>query len=322
MSNQREMPLTPQRGWYSWHLHLSSTARSMHDRVILDVVEPVVGAVAPSGFFFIRYWQAGPHVRLRMHGLSPGSARRAEALLAERLPAAVELRGDEQPIDRDQFGLQAASLATAGEQGRSLPVETLCEPGVYRARYEPEFDRYGGADLVPLSERLFEKSSRVVLDILREGPGLWARANSAATAVAAAILALGNPELGRAFCAHGLAFWRGYCDSLGFPGKVIAQVVRSGQRNGDQLARQSGTLFRQAEHGPMRPWASAVREALPIWRESLPLPGGRATALSVLSSHVHMVHNRLGLVAHEEMFSYVSLNRVLEIIGDPEPKAA
>lgn len=311
------MPPGAELAWHAWHLHLSSPARSMHDRVILDVVEPVVSAVAPSGFFFIRYWQAGPHVRLRMRGLTPESARCAESMLTERLSSAVKLQGDEKPVDLAQFGLQAATLATAGEQGNVMPVEALRAAGVYCAPYEPELDRYGGSGLMPMSEQLFELSSRAVLDILLKSPGLWARANWAAAAVAAAVLALSGPEIRRAFCAHGVEFWRDYCENLGFPANVIDQITRSGQRNGDRLAKQSLALFRQAERGPVEAWARAIRRAVPVWRESLPLPGGRATALSVLSSHVHMVHNRLGLVPHEEMFSYVSLGRVLETAGEP-----
>lgn len=311
-----------EQGWRSWHLHLSSSAKSMHDRVIVDVVGPVVEAVAPESFFFIRYWQGGPHVRLRMRGLDARAARRAESLLAERLAAALELRGDERPLDRDHFGLQAASLATAGEQGKSLPVEALREPGVHHARYEPEFGRYGGAGLITVSERLFEQSSRAVLEILRESPGLWARTVSALTAVAGATLALRNPEIGRAFCAGGAAFWRGYCVRLGFPGAVIAQVEEAGRKNGRRLARQADRLFERAAQGPAGEWTRAVSEAVPVWRDALPVPGERATGVSVLSSHVHMFHNRLGLVAHEEMFSYITLSEMLGATGEPGSEAA
>jgi thiopeptide-type bacteriocin biosynthesis protein len=322
MSSHDDMPPGTEPEWQAWHLHLSSPARSMHDRVILDVVEPVVSATAPSGFFFMRYWQAGPHVRLRMQGLTPASARRAETMLAERLGAAVELQGDEEPLDPAQFGLQAASLATAGEQGDVLPVETLRTAGVYRAPYEPELDRYGGAGLMPLTEQLFELSSRAVLDMLHQAPGLWTRANWAATAIAAALLALSGPEVRRAFCAHGVEFWRDYLTNLGFPAHVIDQVTRSGERNGDRLAKQSAMLFGQAERGPVEAWARGIRRAVPLWREALsPAPGG-TSALSVLASHVHMVHNRLGLVPHEEMFNYVSLGRVLETAGEPGNVAA
>jgi thiopeptide-type bacteriocin biosynthesis protein len=322
MSTQNKTPPASERGWHSWHLHLASTARSMHDRVILDVVEPVVDAATPGCFFFIRYWQGGPHVRLRMQGLEPGSARRAESLLRELLPAALELKGDEQPLDPDHFGLQAVSLATAGEQGTPLPVEALRDPGVYRARYEPEFGRYGGAELIPLSERLFGQSSRTVLEILHESPRLWARALSAATAVAAAVLALGNSDIARSFCVGGAAFWRRYCRNLGFPDTVVAQVERSGRQNGQRLATHPELLFEQAEQGPIGAWARAVNEAVPVWRQALPVPGGRASAMSVLTSHVHMLHNRLGLIAHEEMFSYISLGHMLEAIGRPGSEAA
>lgn len=310
------------RGWRSWHLHLNSTARSVHDRVITDVVEPVVDATAPEGFFFMRYWQGGPHVRLRLRGLDPGSARRAESLLTERLPAALELRGEERPLDRDHFGLQAASLATAGEQGKQLPVDPLRAPGVHRASYEPEFGRYGEAELMDVSERLFEQSSRAVLEILRGSPGLWARTVSALTAVAAASLVLEAPEAGRAFCVGGAAFWRGYCANLGFPAKVIAQVEEAGRKNGQRLARQPGKLFERAGEGPVGAWGRAIGEALPAWQRSLPAPGGHATAISVLSSHVHMFHNRLGLVAHEEMFSYLSLRSMMDAARGQPAEAA
>ncbi len=322
MSTQGEMPLTADRGWHSWHLHLSSTARSMHDRVILDVVEPVIDAVIPDCFFFIRYWQGGPHVRVRMRGLTQASARRAESLLKERIPPALELAGNERPLDRDQFGLQAASLAAAGEAGKPLPVEALREPGVHRARYEPEVGRYGEGELMELSERLFEQSSRTVLEIMRQAPGLWERALSAASAVAAVILTLDNLELARTFCAGGADFWRDYCAKLGFPDKVIAQVEKSGRQNGMRLARRPELLFERADRGPVGTWAETIKDAVQVWRRELPVPGGRATALSLLTSHVHMLHNRLGLVPHEEMFSYLSLGHVLDAIAETGSEAA
>jgi len=305
-------PLRSERGWYYWELHVPSSARSAHDRVILDVVEPVVTAAKPRSFFFLRYWQGGPHIRLRMRDLSPDAARQAESMLRELFGLAIRLRADEAPIDPDAYGLHAASLAGAGEGGRTLPVEPLRAPGIYRAYYEPEYERYGTGDLMELSERLFERSSRTTLSILRESPGLWERALLAASSLATVILDLDNPDLARAFCARGTLFWRHYCTSMGFPEKVIAQVLRSGEQNGRRLAKHPEELYARAQYGPVTSWVDAIREAVPIWRRALPVPGGVATAPSLLSSHVHMLHNRLGLIAHEEMFSYVSLGTMLD----------
>lgn len=322
MSKTDEMPLASERGWYSWHLHLPSTARSVYDRVILDVVEPVVTTVAPPCSFFMRYWQAGPHIRLRMRGLEPAAACQAWSMLSDLLGPATKLRAEEKPVDQARFGLQAASLASAGEQDGPLPVEPLRAPGVYSVRYEPEFGRYGDGDLMEMTERLFERSSLTVLDILRGSPGLWERALLASCAVAAAVLALDDGELARAYCASGMMFWHRYCTKLGFSDAVIAQVERSGRQNGRRLAKNPGELFAQAKQGPVGEWAQAINEAVQVWRRELPDPALRPNVISVLTSHVHMLHNRLGLIAHEEMFSYVSLSGMLDEIGLRESTAA
>ena len=65
--------------WSSWHLHLATTARSAHDRVLTDVIGPTIGELAPgTPWFFIRYWQAGPHLRLRMRDVDPDAYDRVE----------------------------------------------------------------------------------------------------------------------------------------------------------------------------------------------------------------------------------------------------
>jgi thiopeptide-type bacteriocin biosynthesis protein len=213
-------------------------------------------------------------------------------------------------------------LASAGEQDGPLPVGSLRAPGVYGMRYEPEFGRYGDDHLMELSERLFQRSSRTVLDILHESPGLWERALLASSAVAAAMLALQDSDLARAFCASGMLFWRQYCAKLGFSDTVIAQVERSGRQNGRRLAKDPDQLFAQAKQGPVGAWAHAINEAVHVWRRDLPEPPVRPNPISVLISHVHMLHNRLGLIAHEEMFSYVSLSNMLEETTLPETTAA
>jgi thiopeptide-type bacteriocin biosynthesis protein len=299
-------------GWHSWHLHLPSGARSMHDRVITDVVGPVAAELAPRGYFFMRYWQRGPHVRVRFQGLSPQDAARVQAALAGRLPAAIVPRDGESMLDAAAFGAQSASLAAAGEGGRSLPVEAVLPPGVHSAVYEPELDRYGGADLMPLSERLFRSSSDAVLAILGDGPGLWERAQLAATATALIALSLGHPAATRTYCGGAAAFWRGYCNRLGFPAALVAQAERAGRQQGERWAAAPEQIRLPGEAGPTGDWARQVTAAVSTWRDALPLPAGRATAMSVLTSHVHMFHNRLGLTAREELFSYLGLSHLLD----------
>ena len=79
--------------WHPWHLHLASDARSLQDRVVTDVIAPVVGDLGGRPWFFIRYWQAGPHLRLRIGDLDEQSSASAEQSLRERLAVSQARRG-------------------------------------------------------------------------------------------------------------------------------------------------------------------------------------------------------------------------------------
>uniref|UniRef100_UPI00278BC8A2 lantibiotic dehydratase C-terminal domain-containing protein n=1 Tax=Streptomyces venezuelae TaxID=54571 RepID=UPI00278BC8A2 len=83
-------PATPRRtAWTAWHLHLGTTARSAHDRVVTDVIGPTIRELDPgTPWFFIRYWQSGPHLRLRVGDLDEAARARVAAALTARLAVA------------------------------------------------------------------------------------------------------------------------------------------------------------------------------------------------------------------------------------------
>jgi thiopeptide-type bacteriocin biosynthesis protein len=117
------------------------TGNGTADRVLTDVVEPVVRAAldtsAAERWFFVRYGDPDFHVRLRMNG----DPRR---LAAEVLPLLRE---------------KAEPLLADGVMWR-LQLDT----------YERELRRYGGDEGIGLSEELFRHDSDAVLAIVRT---LW-----------------------------------------------------------------------------------------------------------------------------------------------------
>ncbi|MFD0776401.1 lantibiotic dehydratase C-terminal domain-containing protein, partial [Streptomonospora algeriensis] len=151
--------------WCAWHLHLGTSARSAHDRVLSEVVGPAVDSVPGRPWFFIRYWQAGPHVRLRIGDLDAQERRDLGALLADRLAEAGRLAEGEEPLSPEGYAADAQRM-TVGETGGNRYVEEMRAPGVHPADYEPEVDRYGGAGLMPRAERLFQLSSELVRGLL------------------------------------------------------------------------------------------------------------------------------------------------------------
>ncbi|MFC4309113.1 lantibiotic dehydratase [Steroidobacter flavus] len=112
------------------------------DSVLIDAVAPVIAELreegAIDGWFFIRYSDPDPHLRVRLHG-QPARLN-AEALTRMH-----------------------ARLAPLLEQGRLWRVEL--------ATYERETLRYGGTDNIERTEQLFAIDSDAVLETMASCQG-------------------------------------------------------------------------------------------------------------------------------------------------------
>ncbi|AZM93690.1 thiopeptide-type bacteriocin biosynthesis protein [Streptomyces sp. W1SF4] len=295
----------PTGTWTAWHLHLPSSARSVHDRVLHEAVAPAVAAHPGRPWFFVRYWQAGPHLRLRLAGLTPDEAHATEHRLREALPGAAALRDGEEPFGDAAFGREAQRLARAGEDGSALSPGTPPLPtGVYGAAYEPEYERYGGAGLMPLSESLFTLSSSLVLGFLSSRPrGRRARALFALGAAACAAAALGDGTDAEAFRAHGLASWRRWLLGYGHaPDEVDQWVAAAGTAPGEAGQERAVLASAASAAGPLAAWRRELTAAAAVWRSTPGVQPGR-----LLFSHLHMLHNRLGLGIPDELLTYARL---------------
>lgn len=293
--------------WTAWHLHLGSSASTVHDRVLTDVVVPVVESLRDKPWFFLRYWQGGPHLRLRIGDLSGAERRGAEADLEKRLEEAGRLSPDEAPLDVVAFEEEARRLAAAGDRtdgDRTDSDGSAAEPlppGVHRAGYDPEYERYGGRSLMPATERLFQVSSELAVAIVRGAPSRRARMVAALRATFAAGTALGEGDA-TSFYRLGTDAWRSMVGA-GF-GYTAEQLDAWCAPDGAD-ARAAELLNASAGHGPYTGWHTALAAHAGKVRQSSELHPGR-----VLFSHVHMLHNRIGLSLVDEMRTYARLGRL------------
>lgn len=293
--------------WASWHLHLASTARGRHDRALLEVVGPTVGSVPGRPWFFIRYWQAGPHLRVRVGDLDPDERARVEQSLRHRFALTSEGVAGEEEIAPDTYRAQATRLAAVGESAGPLAVAQLLPAGVHRAEYEPEVERYGGPAVLAESERLFHLSSELVLGFLRSEPSTGARMALAVRTTWCAAATLGGPAEQRAFYRRGaqvsrsLALAYGYSvDDVGRLDRAVRDAVRSSRRP-SATGSGPGPAPRPAD-GPIGRWSTGVAGLVRTLRRGTP-----AEPESVIGSHVHMFHNRLGLTTFDELQTYLRL---------------
>jgi hypothetical protein len=302
-------PLT--RTWHSWHLHAGSFDPQELETIVTRVVAPTItGLVRDDGpdaparpWFFMRYWQNGPHVRFRVADLADDQVEFVTASLSGRMAALPAARS---VLDQERYLEAIGGVAAAGEGDGALETGMLREPGVYRALYQPEFERYGGAELLPLSEDLFRISSVVTVRAcgLRTDGGRTF--GDGVESMAAAMSAWpGDPvELLTAVRDS----WTAFLEQA-FP--QVADTVQPVAAAKAELLRGAAGAVRGLVGGATNrwtPWTAPLADATRLWLTEL----GEQRARGVFVSHLHMTQNRLGVSAGREAHISATLLNLLD----------
>ena len=303
--------------WFAMHVFLSDAQRA--DAFLLDWLAPQVQTLLAArqarSWFFVRYWDGGPHLRVRLQGL--GAAARAALLANTR--AAVPAYTNPQPPSRDSY------YAHHGFDGRPLDPATLAwhaEGSVVVLPYEPEWVRYGGVPAMAVNERLFDLSSTLAVPLLHASRGDPLRRLAQAASVMP-MFALGwqaDVHKVASFFETYAAFWEAYSPQTRAFAQQLAQVpaavssaqcevlarqVQAAAGAGDTSLRSPQALLRAGVAAAIAQWAelhATGRLVLPFNGQPAQGPGAwDACVQSMLSSQLHMLNNRLGLVPAQEV---------------------
>lgn len=281
--------------WRSYHIFYYDVNR--HDFAILQGVAPLVDRLYDGGlidgFFFIRYHDMGPHVRLRLR--CPGARAAASA--------------EEITLDfwRD-FLLEHPS------QDIELPYRrTRPNNSVHSIRYEPEVGRYGGPGGVAIAERHFEDSSRIAIDVLRSVSSSSARRERtllAATQLVAMVALSGGfrGERLSAFFRDHLTHKRMHSPASGGLPDAASEALERRFRLLD--AMYAGPASEATETNPVGWWKVSLDRTCELLRsyleghpeydqENPSLACNRKYGL-ILQSYIHMLLNRVGFWGRSE----------------------
>lgn len=275
---------TTVRRWTSLHCFLHWSRPNVDD-FLTTAVRPIFDGARADGlladWFFIRYWEGGPHLRLRARGLTDPDRVRA------RLAAAAA-----------DVARPAVDLPPAG----SVP---FAHGTVEEIEYRPETDRYGGIAALPVAERMFCRSTEVALDVLQSAPAA-ARMNVAVGLVYATALGLGLDDLATARWLRAAAgAWRWAAEVEMLPAAaVLSNATRTLSTHADALRERLATLRSDLDtrRGIEARWAREVAAA----HQELAGPDTPPDLrwLIVWASQTHMLCNRLGLAPDEERALY------------------
>ncbi|MEM6794274.1 MAG: thiopeptide-type bacteriocin biosynthesis protein [Acidobacteriota bacterium] len=277
----------PKSRWYAWHLHDRGNRNELLRRLEPLAVGWLAEGVA-EGLFFVRYGLGGPHIRLRVALPSAEAAARCgEALRAhaeafwDRLPPA------EGPSDARILEINRRLLAA--EPGGD-PQEIVADRTVVEAEYRPEVERYGGPRGLELSHALFTLSSLACWAELRgSDPGPVDQLGNLLGVNLA--VAADFADLMRLVRYPPAAAWR---QSQGLVARADEVFVGHSQAFAELLASLASSAGPSGGH-----WAPFTEAVLAVGRWlGREIPAQRAR---VLSSHVHMTANRLGLSNRGEL---------------------
>jgi thiopeptide-type bacteriocin biosynthesis protein len=306
------------------------------DEVVLELAEPFVRRCQREGWidgwFFIRYSEYGPHVRLRLHG-------RAEVLDEVVWPALrehVRARHPDVAFERpDVPAMPVYPPPPPASPPESPPEQEEAPFAVTHAAlidYEPETERYGGPEGVRLAERMFEVSSEACCSLLQKtsrterssrlGKGLltmvelfhvFSNGDRAAAARWANQYNIGYLRgVARDEEARGAwlgAFDSGYGSQADTLGEYVEEVwsrMDEGESLSDALDLYRDGLLEVRGHfrelfdagkliGPMGTYTA--------WETAV---GG------ICSSYLHMTNNRLGITIQEESYLAYLIMRTLQ----------
>jgi thiopeptide-type bacteriocin biosynthesis protein len=294
-------------GWHSLHVHRYGG----QDEFLVDGLAPVVASLresgAVSGFFFLRYWQGGHHVRVRLR-LAAADAEQVLAEVTAKLGGYLAEFPSGADFDAEEFRREAQPTMAALENEQAEPVYP--PDTIRRVPYEPELAKYGGGPGVAVAEEFFGRSSETVLATL---PGLAGRSGKR--------LGTGLSMMLRGLCAAGLSpaamadFFAHYC--LLWSPYTFEQFVATWpdllRARHDATLAHAEAVLAHADSLAGDPFAAAVAGA---WSavdaradEILPavtLLGPQAPASRrrqvLLVSYLHTHNNRLGLIPEHESF--------------------
>jgi thiopeptide-type bacteriocin biosynthesis protein len=288
------------------------------DDIVLQVLKPIIGTLVQTGqilsAFFIRYWELGPHVRLRLltaPALASAVESYVEDQVAMRLPPRAHARPESVPVN-----------------GRQSPA-----PGLWWVPYEPEIERYGGRLGVSIAEELFAYSTTMAIELL-EGirSDAYDRRGIALASTIAALepLVVGDATEGRAISRLYQHLVTGTWDpqSLAMHDAAFMAGVATQE---SALREQTWTLWAASNGGalptPMDLYSGAFRfarrrlSALAGAGELFQRAGAAASAREAIRhlapSYLHMTNNRLGISRLNEGY----LANILYLNLDPRNHA-
>lgn len=145
--------------WKSYHIFYHNLEK--HDELIhqlSSLAREYVLKKEAEKWFFLRYWEGGPHIRFRLLGIGEEVDYKIITVINEFIkknPALYEFNKEEYYKDHKFDGKEINSKDLIWHENGEI----------INFKYSPEYGRYGGHDVMNYSENIFMVTSNLADDI-------------------------------------------------------------------------------------------------------------------------------------------------------------
>jgi hypothetical protein len=301
--------------WTSAHLFYQGDFDLLIVKVVGPLVEQIRMADPTTEFFFLRYWEGGPHVRLR---ISSESSTTYRPLIELRALEFFDAFPSNDRLTNPRLFVEYSSALAERERVHIMPVR-YPNDSIQFIDYTFDSQRYGATR--EAVEKHFYESSRLALGLLNKALSIDQRQAVAFTAVLLSFAACHSKEneIGELI----LSSW----GSWGFenpqdPERQQALLKAYQERKGELTAMAHGIL-----HSARSGSASSADVFAAGWFSSLrnlfgSLKGADRKRRLIVDACAHMLMNRLGLSPSREGYvRYLAAHAAMDVWqGNSEAK--
>jgi hypothetical protein len=332
--------------WVSIHVYHPADPGDLVTSCVAPAVTRLVRRGRARGWFFLRYWEGGTHVRVRV-ATTPELAATVKTELHDAFAGYLARNPAHSTITPGQYAELAAQLAR--NEGREDYERALLPPGsVLDVAYRPEHDVYGSGATMAAAERHFMESTELAVDILSTATPLDIR-RGLALFLGLVTLADYEPDLARlatSFKAVGGNAQQRFAGSDAGSGDTASALHASYAGARERLRRQVHQAWRLVDAGPDGSGGSAAGDRVAAWLASIRrlrialedatrrgeftiAPAGspyawylaqlepqRRAVASVLLRCAHLLNNRIGVAVPDEMHVAYLTARALADVDD------
>ncbi|ASZ12712.1 thiopeptide-type bacteriocin biosynthesis protein [Chitinophaga pendula] len=280
-----------ERHWLSAHIFFDGDLNLL----LRQGVQPLLAGLSAQldmkcPYFFIRYGEEGPHIRLRLL-TTPAHEAAVKNRLQENMAAFFQLH------------------ATGSNTHR-----------IHFRDYLPETDRYGNACTLPYAEQLFYHSSAIILDWITHS-STWGQSQAFVSAIRLHLILLHATQYDMpritSCCQHFINSWLPHTEDPQQRHLLLQHMQQMFNRYAGILLPTTQELWSDLSRSQAAGNLQLIRQQYHhIYRQYQQTGLSDTRLADITGSFLHMTNNRLGIANQEESFIvYLTLKCIEHIHG-------